>query len=49
MFDCVKKLVREGNSDRVNQKQKTRILWILNHNSQAITTANQILWSHETQ
>lgn len=45
MVDCIKKLVREGCSDRVNQKQKTRILWILNHKSQAVTTGNQILWS----
>lgn len=49
MVDSIKKLVREGYSDRVNQKQKTRILWILNHKSQAVTTGNQILWSHETQ
>jgi len=49
MVDCVKKLVREGYGDRVNQKQKTRILWILNHKSQAVTTGNQIFWSHETQ
>lgn len=46
MVDCVKKLVREGFVDRVNQKQKTRILWILNHKSQAVTTGNQILWSN---
>jgi hypothetical protein len=46
MFDCIKKLVREGHSDRVNVKQKSRIQWILNHKSQAVTTGNQILWSH---
>jgi hypothetical protein len=46
MVDCIKKLVREGHADRVNQKQKSRILWILNHKSQAVTTGNQILWSN---
>lgn len=49
MIDSMKKLIREGFSDRVNQKQKTRILWILNHKSQVVTTCNQILWSNETQ
>jgi hypothetical protein len=46
MVDCIKKLVREGHANRVNQKQKTRVLWILNHKSQAVTTGNQILWSN---
>lgn len=49
MVDMVKKIIREGYQDSVNQKQKTRILWILNHKSQSVTTCNQILWSHETQ
>ena len=49
MVDSIKRLVREGFSDYTNQKQKTRILWILNHKSQAVLTDNQIIWSHETQ
>ena len=49
MVDCIKRLVREGFTDYTNQKQKTRILWILNHRSQAVLTDNQIIWSHETQ
>jgi dynein heavy chain len=49
MTDAVKRLVRDGFMDDRNQKQKSRILWILNHKSQAVLTGNQIIWSHETQ
>lgn len=45
MIEVVKRLVRDGYTDRINQKQKTRILWVLNHKSQAVVTGNQIMWS----
>ena len=45
MVDTMKRLVRDGNKDYVNVVQKTRVQWILNHKSQAIMTANQIIWT----
>lgn len=45
----MKRIVRDGNKDFVNAVQKTRILWILNHKSQAVLTDNQIIWTNETQ
>jgi len=44
MVETMKRLVRDGYKNYINVVQKTRVQWILNHKSQVVTTANQIIW-----
>lgn len=49
MVETMKRIVRDGYRNYMNGVQKTRTQWILNHKSQSVTTANQIIWCNITQ
>jgi dynein heavy chain len=44
MVETMKRFIRDGYKNYINVVQKTRVQWILNHKSQVVTTANQIIW-----
>jgi len=49
MIETMKRMIRDGYKNYMNSVQKTRQQWILNHKSQVVTTANQLIWCNITQ
>lgn len=49
MVETIKRIIRDGYRNYMMGVQKTRTQWILNHKSQVVTTANQIIWCNITQ
>ena len=49
MVETIKRIIRDGYRNYMNGVQKTRTQWILNHKSQVVNTANQIIWCNITQ
>jgi dynein heavy chain len=49
MMDTIRKLIRQGYLDYVNEVQKSRQEWIREHRGQVVATVSQILWCLNTE